>query len=258
MDALNTATWLDPGIVSSYEGDTELQPAEARIFDELRPRLAGWSMLDIGVGAGRTAFHLAPLAADYLGVDISPHFVESCRRQFGSQGRFEVADARNLSSMGEGRFDFVLFSFNGLDYLNHEERLKSLAEIRRVCKPGAVFCFSTHNTQALPHVMGFRAQFTRRHPLVLYRNLSNWTRWRLFHSREVSEARADKPDWAIVNDGAHDCGLMTYYVRPGYQLTQLQPAFGDVRVFSYGGEELTPARLDSVEDDWLYYLCVAR
>ena len=137
MDALNTATWLDPGIVASYEGDTELQPAEARIFQELRPQLADWSVLDIGVGAGRTTAHLAPLARDYLGVDISPHFVESCRQQFGSQGRFEVADARDLAPLGAGRFDFVLFSFNGLDYLNHEERLQALAGIRGACKPGA-------------------------------------------------------------------------------------------------------------------------
>src|SRR5215207_3154186 len=112
MNESNAATWLDPGMVACYADETGLQGAEARIFEELRPLMGSWSMLDVGVGAGRTTRHFAPAVADYTGVDISPSMVEHCRRHFGSERRrFNVIDVRELSMLGTRRFDFVLFSF---------------------------------------------------------------------------------------------------------------------------------------------------
>ena len=257
MTPLNAATWLDPQLVAFYTADTRLQPPEARIFQELRPRMASWSMLDIGVGAGRTTRHFAPVVADYTGVDISPPMVEHCGREWRSPtSRFEVADVRDLSAFGEGRFDFVLFSFNGLDYLGHEDRLRALQQIRAVCRPGGLFCFSTHNIHALPHLMRLRAQF-RRDPAWLRRSLANWLHWRRHHARHVAQVAEQRREWAIVNDGAHECRLETYYVRPDVQLSQLQPAFTDIRVFSRAGDELSPSQLESIEDDWLQFLCQA-
>jgi SAM-dependent methyltransferase len=258
MNPLNTRTWLDPALVDFYAGDTGLQGAEARILDELRPRMGAWSMLDVGVGGGRTTAHFAPAVAEYVGVDISPGMVERCRHRFASAKRgFEVLDVRDLATLGRQRFDFVLFSFNGLDYLVHEDRLRALAQIHAVCRPGALFCFSTHNIQALPHLMRLRAQFVR-DPTWLRRNLRNWLRWRLRHARRVSQAAAQRRDWAIVNDGAHDCRLETYYIRPAAQLAQLEPWFGSPRVFSRSGTELSREQLASTDEDWLYFLCEAR
>ena len=258
MTPLNTSTWLDAARVGDYAGDAGLQAAEARILGELRPRMAGWSMLDIGVGAGRTTAHFAPAVADYLGVDISPWMVEHCRRHFDApRRRFDVADVRELSALGGERFDFVLFSFNGLDYLPHPDRLRALAQVHGACRPGALFCFSTHNIRALPHLMRLRAQYTRDRAW-LWRNLRNWARWRLHHARHVAQVAAQGRDWAVVNDGAHDCRLETYYVRPGAQLAQLQPWFGGIRVFSRDGRELAGAQVEDTEDDWLYFLCSAR
>jgi len=258
MKPPNADTWLDPGMVESYAHHTGLQPPEARIFEELRPCLAGGAMLDVGVGAGRTTRHFAPAVAEYLGVDLSPSMVEHCRRQFGSQHcRFQVADVRELSALGRHRFDFVLFSYNGLDYLAHEDRLHALDQIHAVCRPGAWFCFSTHNLHALGHLMRLRAQCSR-NPVALWRNLRNWLRWRWRHAQHVKQLAAQPRDWAIVNDGAHECRLETYYVRPAAQLAQLEPLFGGARVFSLQGQELAGAELAGTEDDWLYYLCQAR
>lgn len=254
----NVATWQDPDLVPEYAQLNGLLGAEPRILDELRPRLGAWSMLDVGVGAGRTTAHFAPAVADYLGVDISRPMIERCRRRFGARGfRFEVADARELSALGPARFDFVLFSFNGLDNLGHEDRLRALAEVRAVCRPGAVFCFSSHNLQALPQLMPLRAQYNK-HPVWLWRNLSNWLRWRVRHAREVARVVAQQPDWAVVNDGAHDCRLHSYYVRPSEQVAQLDSAFEDTRVFAFDGRELTRDELADNTDNWLYYLCRAR
>src|SRR6476661_2026087 len=258
MNRQNAATWLDPQLVAFYAADPSLQPAEARILDELRPRMAPWSMLDIGVGGGRTTRHFAPAVADYTGIDISPAMVEHCRGDWRSPHcRFAVADVRDLSAFGAGRFDFVLFSFNGLDYLGHDDRLRALQQVRAVCRPGALFCFSTHNIQALGHLMPLRAQFCR-DPAWLRRNLANWVRWRMRHARHVAEVAMQHRDWAIVNDGAHDCRLETYYVRPSALLAQLQPAFTGIRVFSRTGAQLAGEQLGSIEDDWLYVLAQAK
>jgi ubiquinone/menaquinone biosynthesis C-methylase UbiE len=47
-------------------------------------------------------------------------------------------------------FDFVMFSFNGLDYLSHSDRLLALGEIRRVLKPAGLLLFSSHNAERKP------------------------------------------------------------------------------------------------------------
>ena len=55
------------------------------------------------------------------------------------------ADARDLSAFADESFDFVLFSYNGLDCVGHADRLQVLAEVHRVVRPGGVFMFSSHN-----------------------------------------------------------------------------------------------------------------
>jgi len=58
---------------------------------------------------------------------------------------FRQVDARDLSAFADESFDFVLFSYNGLDCVGHADRLQVLAEVHRVVRPGGVFMFSSHN-----------------------------------------------------------------------------------------------------------------
>ena len=55
-------TYEDLEIVSSYGRNRQLQPREQTLLDELGPDLGRMEMLDLGVGAGRTAWHFAPHA----------------------------------------------------------------------------------------------------------------------------------------------------------------------------------------------------
>jgi SAM-dependent methyltransferase len=176
-------------------------------------------MLDIGVGGGRTTRHFAPLVHSYIGVDLSERMVRVSRRRFPRE-RFEMADVRALP-FADSSFDFVLFSFNGLDYVPPEDRRRALREIRRVGRAGGWFCFSAHNLLWL----------SRKTP-------------RAWLVRRMNDPDLVARDEAVLQDGALLFGLSTYYVRPSLQIEQLREAgFGDVRMFG------APSAV------YLYYLC---
>src|SRR5262249_12955489 len=127
---------------------SHLQPPEETILRLLLPGLATARMLDLGVGGGRTTLHFAKWVHEYVGADYSPSMITACQKRFSGYPAhisFQVCDARALGLFESASFDFVLFSFNGLDYVGHDDRLKILQEIRRVGNPGGHFCFSSHN-----------------------------------------------------------------------------------------------------------------
>ena len=53
-------TYEDPQVVASYGRTRELQLPEQALLDEFGPALVRMDMLDLGVGAGRTAWFFAP------------------------------------------------------------------------------------------------------------------------------------------------------------------------------------------------------
>jgi SAM-dependent methyltransferase len=151
-----------------------------------------------------------------------------------------------------GSFDFVLFSFNGIDYVNHSDRLTILKEIRRVLRPGGWFCFSTHNLNFCGQLFDLRQMISlnlkRTVKRLILRFVYNW---------RVRGASLGRSPHMTINDGTHSCQLLTYYIRPEAQLSQLAEYFTDIRVFSSvsGSEILGRNELRNVQDAWLYYLC---
>ncbi|MBS1850859.1 MAG: class I SAM-dependent methyltransferase [Acidobacteria bacterium] len=144
--AANLAIYDSPALAAHYANLNYLTPCEKEIFTlHLKP---GMSILDLGVGGGRTTPYLSSLAGRYVGVDYAPAMVQVCREKF-PRLRFEEADAADLSRFASGAFDAVVFSFNGLDVLAVEQRQRCLAECRRVLRSGGVFIFSSHNARAV-------------------------------------------------------------------------------------------------------------
>jgi hypothetical protein len=147
----------------------------------------------------------------------------------------------------------VLFSFNGLDYVDHDERLASLKEIRRICALQGYFCFSSHNLQCLPDFL--RVHFPW-NPVAFVKGIVNRRRLRRRNREQIE--RLSRADHVIIFDDVYDFGLHTYYVRPSHQIAELRKAgFGTVRLFDLTqGKELTePAQYDATVDSWIYYLC---
>ena len=63
--------------------------------------------------------------------------------------------------------------------------------------------------------------------------------------------------YIIINDGAENFRLRTYYIRPKEQIKQLTDlGFTNVKIYGlYDGREMDPSELESAIDPWLYYLC---
>ncbi len=77
--------------------------------------------------------------------------IAAANERLGDEPNVELTegDARDLSPL-EGQFDFILFSFNGIDAVSPEDRLRVLDQVRAKLKPGGLFQFSAHSLGALP------------------------------------------------------------------------------------------------------------
>lgn len=141
--AANLDVYVRPKIAQWYATQSELLKAEITAFDIARPIWENGRVLDMGVGGGRTTESFAKAAA-YIGADYSQAMVDAAKQRYPTH-EFRQVDARDLSAFADESFDFVLFSYNGLDCVGHADRLQVLAEVHRVVRPGGVFMFSSHN-----------------------------------------------------------------------------------------------------------------
>jgi len=104
-------------------------------------------VLDIGCGCGRTSLFLKKMGHTVTGIDLVPEMIEEARNLVEGVD-FRVMDACELL-FEEESFDYVLFSFNGIDYIYPEsKRTLCFREIHRVSAEAA-FGFSTHNAASL-------------------------------------------------------------------------------------------------------------
>ena len=91
-------------------------------------------IIDIGCGPGDMLSHLPDV--DYLGLDISPEYIESARQRFGARGRFLCGDVGVATIEGErGQFDLVLAT--GVLHHLDDTRASTLFGLARMAlKPG--------------------------------------------------------------------------------------------------------------------------
>lgn len=253
----NKRVYDSDSVAGHYTGLAELFPAERAILAQLEKDLPRLRMLDLGVGGGRTTLHFAHRVKRYEGADYSAAMIDGCRKRFPTPPpnvAFSVADARELSAWPDASFDFILFSYNGLDYIGHEERQRALKELKRVASPGAWICFSSHNLMSLgierPSPAGSGAS-----PFSGAALRATMRRW-LLRILNGNLAKLKQGDHAIIHDDGCRFRLRTYYVRPVKQVRMLQEmGLAEVRVLDGNGKEwATRDFLDEVTDEWVYYL----
>jgi SAM-dependent methyltransferase len=225
----------------------DLEPAERRLLELLRGHWSDLSMLDVGVGAGRTPYTFAAVAGRYVGIDVAPEMIEMSRRLIGEDGsvQFVVCDARRASETFDEQFDVVLFSFNGIDSVGLEDRRRILAGVRQLLAPDGLFLFSAHSLLALP----FRA------PPVSHGFGSLSRNWRVRQTnRRLDLDGAMRRGWEMVRDGNHDWKTVYFYALPEWQAGELSElGFELVDVYGRDGRSVDLRRPG--RDPWLHYLC---
>jgi ubiquinone/menaquinone biosynthesis C-methylase UbiE len=240
-------------IIQEYSNFSYLFKPELSILNTLRNDLPEMKMLDIGVGGGRTTNHFAQFVKDYTAIDYSIGMINACKRKFklNSDYKFLFCDVRNLQMFSDNQFDIVLFSYNGLDYISHNERDLAFREIYRITKKEAYFVFSTHNLQCLNNLYRIKLTYN---PLKLLKRVLKLFLILLFNGMPN---RYSSKEFAIINDGAHRFCLKTYYIMPLKQIESLiNIGFNRIKLFSINdGEEIQNADYKNVQDDWIYYFC---
>lgn len=245
-------TYEDNVTVNSYLLKKDLQKPEIKILEKHFNKIKDSILLDVGIGTGRTTFHLLPITSKYVGVDISKGMIEGAKKNFVDKNiDFKVCDARDLSLFEDGTFDVVFFSFNGIDYIEIEERILFFNEVKRICKKDALLIFSTHNIFNIPSLFKFKFSSN---PMNLYTNVKKYLKLKNHNTNinlDINKAKAIK-----INDGAHDFGLKTAYVNPKSQKELLEEyGFKEVNCFgSRTGLEIKN-NLEEVEDPWIYFSC---
>ena len=255
-----------------YASRDYLDPAERTVLEILKPKMQEWEMLDMGVGGGRTTKYFAPLVKNYTGADYATAMIDVCLEKYGNDYFFFTCDARDMKEIPDNSYDFVLFSYNGIDSFRHKERKASLKEIHRILKPGGYFCFSSHNLdwEGLTNLFSIKYRMGALDidqgmgllDQLKQRMRSAWKIFRLsllngsvYMSDYILKLRKIKR--GHIYDDSLNGKAKVYYISKDEQLRQLKEAgFKDSSTISRGGLITRNSTLLN-KGGWIYYLCQA-
>jgi ubiquinone/menaquinone biosynthesis C-methylase UbiE len=248
---LNKEYYDTPGVAEAYAKGTDLTKAEQFILSYLYEEIKDKAILDIGVGAGRTTPHLTSVSKNYTGIDYSETMLTLCKAKH-RETHLLLCDVRKMDIFGKESFDVAYCVLDGLDDVDHEDRMRVLREIHRVLRNTGLFIFSAHNLEAKrrsPYdvrglVRHHRFRF-KRYGLGIMNHLKNKR-----HERHEEQ-------YSIVNDQTNDFRLLTYYIKKEHQISQLEDVgFSCVEMVSLDGSFIDLN--EPCEDHWIYYIARKR
>ena len=218
-------------------------PEEKLIFEKYKDWIHGKKVLDIGIGGGRTAPALSDLAKDYTGIDYSKEMVAVCKKKYSTL-KFIHCDSSDMSMMDNEIFDFVIFSFNGIDSMSHEKRIKTLNEVCRILKRNGIFVFSSHNRDDRKIVTAYN-QYDKR----IIHNIQN-----ILSYLKVKRHQIITDNYAILSDPLNGFRCLTYYIRKKNQVEQLENVgFTDIEILNRKLRFVTADSVDQ-ESQFIHYI----
>jgi ubiquinone/menaquinone biosynthesis C-methylase UbiE len=252
--------------INTYSQWAHLLKPEEILWHTLKNQPPITRMLDIGIGGGRTTHFFAELTNEYIGIDFDEGMIQACEKRFPNRPKhvqFMKANAIDMGIFEDEYFDFILFSFNGLDYLPYGDRLKALSEIRRVGKRRGFFFFSTHNLNSIDRLFTiWRSNDPKKLLKYIWKYLILTIRNEKVKGLKSKEytmiydgVYSDKLSWLFLSIIRH-LGYF-YYSKPEFQVRQLKGlGFMPLSIYAMNGKEImNDQQLVSATDYWLYYLC---
>ena len=222
-----------------------------------------WSrgdVLDLGVGGGRTTGLLAPAARSYLGIDLSPEMLALARRRY-PDADLRQGDAVDLAGLPDAAYDLVVFSYNGLDALDHADRGAALASMARVTRPGGRVLFSSLNLDGVSfnerpwHVAGgvrsrrfrYHVADAVRHPAAVVRSVRNY--------RRTQPQGEDGAGWARRPLRAHQFRFVVHFATVEEVVAEARTAGLEVvAAYADDGSEVAPST-PHTGADYVHYVC---
>jgi ubiquinone/menaquinone biosynthesis C-methylase UbiE len=240
---INRSIYETPGVAELFRSDSELTPAERLLIDSLKEEVKDQQILEIGVGAGRITPYLTALTKEYIGIDCSKSMLDVARQKFAGTN-FLVCAAEKMPMFEDERFAAVVFWGNGIDEVEHEERIFILREINRVLRKGGIFSLSAHNFdwRRLIRLAAFDGYTFRRGPVHLVSSLPQ--RLWIYLSCKVIRffALFSKRNYAIFSlyGDAPNSTTPVYHISSDAQIRQLMSAgFEQIQAFASSGVALS-------------------
>ena len=163
-----------------------------------------------------------------------------------------LEDMRDLARWSDGSLDFVFGPNNVIDAVSHADRLKTLAEARRVLREGGLLVFSSHNRCYVGAERGPRLRVSR-NPVTFVFYLVRYLRSMRLH-RRMKPLRRYEDDYALLDDCGPDHALLHYYVDRTAQQRQLEAAgFEVLEVLDKRGATVGPGEM-APESSCLMYV----
>lgn len=113
----------------------------------------------------------------------------------------------------------MLASNNVFDATGQQGTSRTLHEIHRLLRPDGVPMFTSHNRDKNGAAHWPRLEFLR-NPVTQVLLAGHWCRALVNHIR-LRRLQMFAEDYAILNDQAHDCALLHYYIGSNAQRRQL-------------------------------------
>lgn len=128
-------------------------------------------VLDLGCGTGRIALHFLQAGYDFTGLDSSPSMLALARDRclrFLPTGRARFLQTDISSFELEGPFGLALSTYNTLNHLDSEEKLRGcFRSVRRCLAPGGLLMFDYHTARGLREWASAESAFLEEGTLTL-------------------------------------------------------------------------------------------